>query len=87
MTQNVIPLCTDEDMWKKEDKYAVMKKNRKTALRVLSSEEEAREYVSNIDGKLEIVKREGECSRCVGNYCGVADFCDQYKKLSMEERI
>lgn len=87
MTENRIPLCNSEDMWKKEDKYAVMKKNRKTALRVLSSEEEAREYVSNIEGKLEIVKREGECSRCVGNYCGVADFCDQYKKLSMEERI
>ncbi len=37
--------CTDEERWKREDKYAVMKKGRKTALRVLDSYENAVDWM------------------------------------------
>ena len=82
-----IGLCSNEDMWKKNDTWAVKKKGQKRAMKVLDSEEEAIEYMrwhnestkfmKKID--LEIEFRSGEYTRC-GNYCSVADFCNQYKE-------
>ena len=83
-----IDKCSDEDMWKKNDTWAVKKKNVKRALRVLDSEDEAYKYIDwhnktdNAYTKktdLEIEFRSGEYTRC-GNYCSVADFCNQYKE-------
>jgi hypothetical protein len=74
--------CTDEDRWAKADTFAVMKKGRKTAMRVLPSQEEAISWAANSGEKgLEIVHRKGEASRCE-NYCSVRDFCKQYKEAS-----
>ena len=84
-------LCNDEEMWKKNDTWAVKKKGQKRALRVLDSEEEAIKYIEwhNETDKaytkktdLEIEFRGGEYTRC-GNYCSVADFCNQYKGRSI----
>ena len=81
-------LCSNEEMWKKNDTWAVKKKGQKRALRVLDSEEEAIKYIDwhNETDKaytkktdLEIEFRSGEFTRC-GNYCSVADFCNQYKE-------
>ena len=83
-----LPLCSNEEMWKKEDTWAVKKKGQKRALRVLDSEEEAIKYIEwhNETDKaytkktdLEIEFRGGEYTRC-GNYCSVAEFCQQYKE-------
>lgn len=79
--------CTDEEKWKKEDTFAVMKKGRKSAMRVLDSMVEAKNWCldkgySNEGGLkpgISIVKRPGECSRCE-NYCSVRDFCKYYSK-------
>lgn len=69
--------CTPEERWRKEDTYAVMKEGRKTAMRVLSSFEEASQWCeSNKTGKgISIVKREGEDTRCL-QYCPVSKYCD-----------
>jgi len=84
-------LCSSEEMWKKNDTWAVKKKGQKRALRVLDSEEEAIKYIEwhNETDKayakkthLEIEFRGGEYTRC-GNYCSVADFCNQYKGRSI----
>ena len=84
-------LCSAEEMWKKNDTWAVKKKGQKRALRVLDSEEEAIKYIEwhNETDKaytkktdLEIEFRGGEYTRC-GNYCSVADFCNQYKGRSI----
>tara|TARA_R100000458_G_C8270427_1_gene245182 strand:+ start:584 stop:1468 length:885 start_codon:yes stop_codon:yes gene_type:complete len=76
-----LPLCTDEERWKKADTWRVMKKGRKTAVRVLPSLKEAEEYLNNSDiPHLNIEHSEGEPMRCSGNYCDVADFCEQYKR-------
>ena len=84
----VLPLCSDEEMWKKNDTWAVKKKGQKRAIRVLDSEQEAVKYMDwhNETDKaytkkthLELEFRVGEYTRC-GNYCSVADFCNQYKE-------
>ena len=85
---NDFGLCSDEERWKKNDTYAVMKSGQKRALRVLNSEKEAKEYIdwhNETDkayvkkSKLNIEIRSGEYTRCKGNYCSVAEFCNQYK--------
>ena len=82
------PLCSNEDTWKKNDTWAVKKKGQKRALRVLDSEEEAIKYMEwhketdrayTNKTSLEIEFRVGELPRC-GNYCSVADFCNQYQE-------
>jgi len=66
--------CTKEEKWRRPDTWAVMKKGRKTALRVLESEELAKEYLESKGGDF-IEFRKGEAVRCL-NYCPVRQFCD-----------
>jgi len=70
------PTCSDEERWKKPDKYAVMKKGRKSAVRVLDSEESAIEYMEDkcLNGEHSITHRVGGYTRCA-DYCSVKDFC------------
>ena len=76
-----LPLCSDEERWKKEDTYRVMKKGRKTAVRVLPSLDDAEKYIKDGDlTNVSIEHSKGECMRCTGNYCNVAEFCNQYQK-------
>lgn len=76
-----LPLCTDEERWKKDDTYRVMKKGRKTAVRVLASQKEADKYLKGNDDKAFYIEHSlGECMKCTGNYCGVAEFCNQYQQ-------
>ena len=41
-----LPLCTDEERWKKNDTWAVKKKGQKRAIRVLESEHEAEKHIN-----------------------------------------
>ena len=52
---------------------------RKTAVRVFKTKEEADEYIAASKEQLYIEQQKGEATRCSGNYCGVADFCEQYQ--------
>ncbi|MCR4319757.1 MAG: hypothetical protein NUV74_05400 [Candidatus Brocadiaceae bacterium] len=74
---NAEPSCSDEQRWKKEDTWAVMKKGRKSALRVLASEPEAIEW-KDANGGDEIVKRPGSFTRCENGYCNVRQWCPNY---------
>ena len=77
--------CTPEERWEKPTKYAVMKKGRKSAIRVLDSNEDAERYIEHrgLDDKHYINIREGESTRCE-HYCSVNKFCNQYKKVGGE---
>jgi len=81
-----LPLCSDKDKWKQDDKYAVMKGKNKRALKVFTSKDDAEMYCKNLDD-VNIVERKGKSSRCEGNYCNVAEFCDQFnmEKINMEK--
>ena len=70
--------CTDDDRWMKETTYAVKKEGRKTAVRVFKTMQEATDFQQQ-ESTYYVETRPGEPIRCTGNYCGVADFCPQYK--------
>jgi hypothetical protein len=74
-------LCTEKEQWAKPAQWAVHKKGGKRAVKLCDSEEQAKEYIEESNGKdkLEIQFRPGERTRCDGNYCNVAEFCEQYQ--------
>ncbi len=74
-----LPLCTPEERFNSGDKYAVMKKGRKTALRVLDSREDAENWMATNGGDY-IEVRKGEDKKCQ-DYCSACEFCDYYKEV------
>lgn len=72
--------CTDEETWKREDTWAVKKKGQKRAMRVFNDEQTAIEFEKTQTIPVEIEIREGSLTRCDGNFCGVAEFCSQYRE-------
>ena len=73
-----LPECSPEERWQSETMYAVKRDGRKTAIRVFKSIEEAKELAQKEKGYVE--ERPGEPKRCTGNYCGVAQWCEQYAR-------
>jgi hypothetical protein len=81
MADNDLPPCTPEERWEKPTTYAVIKKGRKSALRVLPSWDEAEKWIKD-NGKGDLIEtRWGESTRCEG-YCVVKDVCNQYKETT-----
>lgn len=78
-----LPLCSAEDRWMSETIFAVMRDGRKTAIRVVKDEAEAKQIAQEetMKGKGEayVDTRIGEPKRCTGDYCGVAQWCSQYQ--------
>jgi len=76
-----LPLCTNEERWTKPSKWAVMKEGRKSAVKLFDDERHAELFIETQKSAsaLYIEHRPGSFTRCEGNYCGVADFCSQYK--------
>ena len=71
------PPCSDKERWMSETTFAVKREGRKTAIRVLTTEQEAKEMAEKEKGYVET--RLGEPRMCTGNYCGVAEWCKQYQ--------
>ena len=72
-----LPACSDTDRWQSETIYAVKREGRKSAIRLFKTIEEANELAEKEKGYVET--RLGEPKRCTGNYCGVAEWCEQYQ--------
>ena len=81
MTQDsiadVLP-CTEEEMWAKPSKWAVVKEKGGRATKVFDLERSALEYVSEKPQYI-VEKRHGARTRCEG-YCPVAKFCPSYQQ-------
>jgi hypothetical protein len=79
--EDPLPRCTDDERWMKPSKWAVMKEGRKTAVKLFNSPKEAELYMSSAkdSSALHVDHRKGEFTRCKENFCGVAEFCEQYK--------
>ena len=88
LTGSALPPCSDAERWKKEDSFAVMKKGRKRAVRVHTSEQDAELFLYNLEDadKHFIEVRKGEATRCVQDWCNVARWCDQYQGESNDRK-
>lgn len=75
--------CGETERWASPEKWAVMKKNRKSALRVCDSESEAEEYKASKGGDY-IEHRKGESKKCIDGYCICRNFCPFYKSLKLD---
>jgi len=78
-----LPLCSKEDLWQDDDKFAVMKNGGVRALRVLETKEQAQDLINNHKEKdsLFIETREGQAKRC--DYCNCRAVCSQYQHRIM----
>lgn len=74
--------CSAEERWERRTKYALMKRGRKSALKLYDTHEEAQAAVSQSEHYVE--KRPGASTRCE-SYCAVAAFCQQ-RARAQEER-
>ena len=72
--------CGETERWASPEKWAVMKKGRKSALRVCDSESEAEEYKASKGGDY-IEHRIGESRKCL-DYCNVCQWCPFGKKMN-----
>ena len=72
------PRCTDEDRWTRPTRYALMKKGRKTAIKLYDTPEEAQMVANTAPGQY-VELRGGEPVRCI-DYCtvGRAGLCSQW---------
>jgi hypothetical protein len=83
---NDLPYCTNDDMWSKPDQVAVKSTRVKRALRVLPSDEAAKEYVHNYLKSptckdsvktLSYEVRPATRIRCE-SWCPINKYCNQY---------
>jgi len=78
------PDCNNEERWLRGEKWAVMKKGRKSAIRggLKETEQEAVDLLETLEQKSYYIEhRPGRNIRCEGNYCQVSQWCNQYAKI------
>jgi hypothetical protein len=78
MPDDGIPPCSPEERWEKPTKYAVKKEGRKTAVRVLDTQDEAEKMSADLGKGHYIETRPGEQVRCQ-DYCLCCEYCDFYR--------
>ncbi len=76
---DLIPECDPEMRWAKPTKYAIMKIGRKSAVRVLDNELDAKDKLATLDNKHSIQIRPGGDTKCE-DYCDCNKFCSYYNK-------
>lgn len=79
LMDHALPECTDKERWQRKTTYALMKKGRKTAVRVMEDRDELEEYWKKLGYDTHthsIVTRKGSYERCK-HYCNAAPFCHQ----------
>lgn len=76
-----LPACSREDRWIKNEKWALYKGTNKKATKVFDNPFDAGVWkVENETEKVQfrLEHRPGAATRCLGNYCMVAQHCDQW---------
>jgi hypothetical protein len=76
-----IPPCTPEERWERDEKWAVMKEGRKSAVKLFDNQTGAESYIAfdTSKDKLYVVHRPGIPTKCV-NYCQCNGFCSFYRQ-------
>lgn len=78
--------CSPEQRWTTPAKWAVMKEGRKTAVKLCDSEEEALNFIEELEkdkDKHFVEERKGQDKKCL-DYCSCCEFCSYYKSLQQE---
>lgn len=75
--EDLLP-CSFEERWATKSKWAVMKKGRKSALKLCDSESEAEDYKSAKGGDY-IEYRKGENKKC-DSYCNCREWCPFWRE-------
>ena len=78
LSDDDIPICSKEERWASEDKWAVMKKGQKRAVKLCDTEGEAIDMLAAGKGD-SIEFRPGEDKKCM-EYCSCCKFCSYYKE-------
>jgi hypothetical protein len=68
------PLCTAEERWQKPERYAVLKKGAKRAVKLYDDAKMAANHVATLGNGAKVELRPSEPTRCM-HYCNVAQFC------------
>ena len=71
--------CAPDERWQRGESFAVMNEKNLTgrAKRVFDVREDAEEYVKNNKATV-IVVRPAAPTRCINNFCRVAEYCEQF---------
>ena len=82
-TSETVRPCTDLERWRGDKIFAVMEYKQDGGLKVkarklFKSSVQAQTFINNENLKATIVTRDTVSTRCFGNYCRVAQFCEQY---------
>ncbi len=80
--QDVLPECTPEEKWERPERWALMKKGAKRAIKLYDTEAQASAAVS--DPKQFVEQRPGEWVRC-HYYCTVSAYCSTFREHLMEK--
>lgn len=74
-------LCTDKERWHRPGLFALMKKGRKSAVKLYDTKEEA-ENAAGTNEDHYVEERTGSDIRCEGNWCQVRDWCKYWIEKS-----
>lgn len=83
MPDDELPLCDSYQRWAKPSKWAVMKKGRKSAVRLYDTEAEARARANSENALAKgepfyVEQRKGVDGKCT-DYCTVREFCNYWR--------
>lgn len=81
---NLLPRCTDEELWRPSPTFKVMKKNRKSAIRNFNNLEDAEEHKAKHKDSF-IVSVPSKAKRCI--YCVCRPVCLQYKEMLSNDEV
>jgi len=99
---DTMTICNSDERWARPDKWAVMKLGRKSAIKLFNDKQTAEDHIEwkasqpsknqkpnpYKTAEYYVEHRKGDNPRCSGNYCGVAEFCSQYREmLNEQERL
>jgi len=81
LPEEKLPVCSPEERWSKEAKWAVYKGNNKTASRVLDTPKQAKGWIKDQKESqtYKVTKRPAIDTKCM-EYCLVNKFCSYWKK-------
>lgn len=80
LSDDEIAPCTQEERWADDEKFAVMKNGRKSAVKLFDLLEDAEAYAGELGNSYFVEHRPAVSKKCE-NYCLCKDFCNFYKEM------